>query len=93
MDAFNVAIGSVLNQKDDKKYDHHIYHINCQLNAVEQNYLVTERKALGMIYLVQKYCHYLLGYNFVFHIDHDALKYMLNKSQLSGHVARWILLL
>jgi hypothetical protein len=34
-----------------------------------------------------------LGYAFVFHVDHDALKYMVNKPQLSGQIARWILLL
>ena len=46
-----------------------------------------------MVYFVQKYRHYLLGYKFTFHIDHDALKYMVNKLQLSGRIARWVLLL
>ena len=46
-----------------------------------------------MVYSVQKYRHYLLGYKFTFHIDHDALKYMVNKPQLSGRIARWVLLL
>jgi hypothetical protein len=35
----------------------------------------------------------LLGYNFTFHVDHDALKYMVNKPQLSGRIACWVLLL
>ena len=26
-------------------------------------------------------------------MDHDALKYMINKPQLSGRIARWVLLL
>jgi hypothetical protein len=64
-----------------------------QLSAVERNYSVTEREALGIVYSVQKYRHYLLGYKFTFHIDHDALKYMINKPQLSGRIARWVLLL
>jgi hypothetical protein len=46
-----------------------------------------------MVYSVQKYRHYLLRYKFTFHVDHDALKYMVNKPQLSGRIARWILLL
>ena len=46
-----------------------------------------------MAYSIKKYHHYLLGYRFTFHIDHDALKYMINKPQLSGRNARWILLL
>ena len=46
-----------------------------------------------MVYSVQKFCYYLLDYPFVFHVHHDALKYMINKPQLSGQIARWILLL
>ena len=62
------------------------------MSAVERNYSVTEREALGMVYLVQKYRHYLLRSKFTFHVDHDTLKYMINKPQLSGRIARWILL-
>ena len=93
VDASDVAIGSVLSQKDDKGFDHPIYYSSRQLNPAERNYTVTEREALGMIYSVQKFRHYLLGYAFVFHVDHDALKYMVNKPQLSGRIARWVLLL
>ena len=46
-----------------------------------------------MIFSVQKFRHYLLRYKFTSHINHDALKYMINKPQLSGRVARWVLLL
>ena len=87
--ASNVAIGSVLSQKDEKKHDHPIYFANLQLMQAERNYIVTQREALGMIFSVQKFCYYL----FVFHVDHDALKYMINKPQLSGRITRWVLLL
>nr|PNR32308.1 hypothetical protein PHYPA_026434 [Physcomitrium patens] len=93
VDAFNVAIGSVLSQKDDKGLDHPIYYTSRQLVGAECNYTTTEREALGMIYSVQKFRHYLLGYSFVFYVDHDALKYLINKPQLSGRIARWVLLL
>ena len=29
----------------------------------------------------------------IFHTDHDSLKYLVNKPDLSGRLARWILLL
>ena len=87
MDASNVAIGAVLSQKDDKNFDHPIYYASWQLVAVERNTTI-EQEALGMVYSIQKFCHYLLGYLFVFHVDHDALKYMINKPQLSGRIAR-----
>ena len=84
VDASNVAIGSVLSQKDEKGHDKPIYFASRQLAAAEKNYTVTEREALGMIFSVQKFRHYLLGYKFTFHVDHDALKYMINKPLLSG---------
>ena len=32
-------------------------------------------------------------YHIIFHTDHDSLQYLLNKLDLSGRIARWILLL
>ena len=93
VDASSVAIGSVLSQKDEKGRDKPIYFASRQLTAAEKNYTVTEKEALGMIFSVQKFKHYLLGYKFNFHVYHDALKYMINKPQLSGRIARWVLLL
>jgi hypothetical protein len=93
VDASNVALGCVLSQKDDKNFDHPIYFASRQLIAAEKNYTTTESEALGMIFAVQKFRHYLLGYPFVFYVDHDALKYLINKPDLSGRLARWVLLL
>lgn len=52
-----------------------------------------KKKTMGMIYYVQKFQHYLLGYPFVFHVDHDALKYLIIKPQLIGHIAKLVILL
>jgi hypothetical protein len=87
VNAFNFAIGSVLSQKDSKDHDRPIYFASRQLSAVEKNYFVTEREDLGVVYTVQKYRHFLLGYKFIFHVDNDAFKYMVNKPQLSGRIA------
>ena len=46
-----------------------------------------------MVYALQKYHHYLVSYKFNFHIHHDALKYMVNKPQLNGMIARRVVLL
>jgi len=67
-------IGNVLNQNDETSCDHLIYFASKQLVDTKINYTTTKKEVMGMIYYVQKIQHYLLGYQFVFHVDHDALK-------------------
>ena len=70
-----------------------MYYASRRLTAAEQNYSTTERKALGLIFSVTKFRHYLLGHKFTFHVDHAALLYIADKSTLTGKLARWALLL
>ena len=88
MDASLIALGCVLNQKDERNTDHPIYFASRQLIVAKKNYTTTKPKALGMIFVVQKFCHYLLDYSFTFYMDHDALKYLINKPDKSERLAR-----
>jgi hypothetical protein len=63
------------------------------MSPTERNYTTTEREALAMVYSCKKFRHYLLGYKVIFHTDHNSLKYLVNKLDLSRRIARWILLL
>jgi hypothetical protein len=46
-----------------------------------------------MVFSVKKFQHYLLLNPMVFFVDHMALKYLVNKPDLSGKLTRWIVLL
>ncbi len=46
-----------------------------------------------MAFALHKFRHYLLGDKFVFYVDHMALMYLMNKSQVLGHIIRWLLLI
>ena len=63
------------------------------MSTAETKYSTTEREALVVVYACKKFRHYLLRYRIVFHTDHDSLKYLVNKPDLSRPIARWILLL
>lgn len=93
MDTLAFAIGAVLSQRDEQRRDYPIYFASRQLSAAEKNYTTTEREALGMVFDVKKLRHYLLGYDYVFHVDHYALQPLVKKADLSGRIARWVLLL
>jgi len=45
-----------------------------------------------MVYAVHKFKHFLLGNKFVFYVDHMAIVYLVNKPQVSGRIAKWLLL-
>lgn len=63
------------------------------LKPAEKNYTVIEREALGMIFALEKFQHYLLGNKVTFHVDHQALIFLVKKPKLEGRLARWMLLL
>lgn len=95
-DASAVAVGSILCQLVEgpsKGKDHPIAYASRQLNLAEKNYSTTERECLAMVFLAKKFRHYLLSNKVVFYVDHMAIKYLVNKPELSGRLARWVLLL
>jgi transposase InsO family protein len=92
IDASAYCIGANLSQKNADGRDYPIYYSSRQMNAAEKNYSVTNREALAIVFAFKKYRHYLLGYKTIFHTDHSSLKYLVNQPDLSGRVARWVLL-
>ena len=69
-----------------------VYYTSRQMSPPKKKYTTTEREALAVVYTCKKLQYYLLGYQIVFHMDHDSLKYLINKSDVSGRIARWIML-
>ena len=82
----------ILTQPWDDGMDYPIVYNNRKLNKVERNYSTKEREALGMVFALQKYRHYLLANPFIFYTDHQALKYLVNKTFHHGRICQWILL-
>jgi hypothetical protein len=93
IDASGFCLGTIPWQEHEPKLENVVYYASKQLSLAERKYSATEREALGVVYACKKYRHYLLGYKKIFHTDHDALKHLVNKPDLSGIIARWIILL
>ena len=92
IDASGIVIGAILTQPGDDGMDYPIVYSSIKLNKAECNYSMTEREALGMVFALQKYRHYLLDYPFIFYTDHQVLKYLVNKPLHHGRICRWLLL-
>ncbi|MCO5605014.1 hypothetical protein L7F22_059190 [Adiantum nelumboides] len=93
VDAFDKTVGSVLMQEQMHGWFLPVYYASRRLSIAEIKYSVTERECLGMIYSMKKFHHYLLGWHFFFHVDHSALLYLVHQQNLTGRLARWVLLL
>ena len=93
-DASNVAVGSALCQATGKnEMDQPVAYASKQLTPAERNYSTTERECLTMVFSVKKFRHYLICNPVVFFVDHMTIKYLVNKAELNGRLARWVLLL
>ena len=58
----------------------------------ELNYTTKEKNMLAVIHSVNKFRHYITGYEVFVHIDHSAIRYLMNKPITHGRVTRWLLL-
>lgn len=90
--ASNTIIGVVLWQHEDKK-PYAIYFISKSLSLAELNYIVTEKEFLVVVYVTNKFHHYITWYHVFIHIDHAAIWYLMNKPITNTRVTRWLLLL
>ena len=81
VDAFDIAIGRVLMQLTEPSWYRPVYYSSHsrKLSDAERNYSTTEHEALGMIFNINKFRHYLLGWKFTFHVHHTALLYLVEK--------------
>lgn len=92
-DASQEGLGAVLAQEDEAGLVKPLAYASRTLRGSERNYDVTQLEALGVVWAVKHFRHYLYGHKCVIVTDHQALKAILNTPQPSGKLARWGLVL
>ena len=90
-DASIFAVGGVLAQLDERGRERPISYRSKKLSAAEQKYAVYELEALGVVYAVRKFRHYIEGSTFLLVTDHNALLWLFRQPILRGKLARWAL--
>jgi hypothetical protein len=91
-DASDSTIGVVLGQKKNILI-YSIYFISKNLSPAKLNYIVTEKEFLLVVYAINKFRHCIIGYEVFIHIDHYAIRYLMNKPITNGKITRWLFLL
>ncbi|GKA09913.1 reverse transcriptase domain-containing protein [Tanacetum coccineum] len=77
-DASEFAIGAVLGQKDGKHF-HPIYFASKTLNAAQQNYTVTEKELMAVVFAFDKFRPYMVLSKIVVYTDHSAVRHLFKK--------------
>lgn len=88
----HIEVDIVLGQQEDKKL-YTIYNISKNLTHAKLNYTIFEKEFLAIIYAINKFWYYIIGYPTFMHNDHTSIMYLMNKLITSSHITRWLLLI
>ena len=88
-DASGESIGAVLSQIQDGQ-ERVICYGSRVCHQAEQNYDVTKRELLAIVYFFKVYRAYLLGRKFLLRTDHSALQWLRRTPLPIGQQARWL---
>jgi hypothetical protein len=83
-DASNLGIGGVLNQEGKP-----IAFFSEKLNESRKKYSTYDKEFYALVRTLEHWSHYLLHKEFIFHSDHEALKYLSSQQKLSKRHAKW----
>jgi len=91
-DASDHVLGAVLQQEQDGEL-RVIAYPSRALSNTEQQYCITRRELLRMVYGLKKFRQHLLRWSIIVRTDHAALTYLMKMPEPIGQQGRWLDLL
>ena len=88
-DASNSGIGAVLSQIQDG-VERVIAYASRTLSPAEQNYCVTRKEMLSVVFFSKYFRHYLSGRHCTIRTDHSSLRWLSQFREPDGQVHRWL---
>ena len=92
-DASTIALGAILQQKDEDGIEHIITYASRTLYQHEKNYSITDLECLAVIWAIKHFHHYLHEQKFLIITDHSALTHLKNMANPVGRLGRWLMTL
>jgi len=91
-DASGFAIAAVLSQQQEDGSMRPVAYYSKKMNSAQKNYGVTDKELLAIVEAVRHWRCYLEGNPYPTKVltDHQGLKWLNSKAELSGRQARWV---
>ena len=83
----------MLAQEDDEKNERAIYYLSKRFHDYKTRYIPIEKSCFALVWAVQKLRHITLPFEIWVVARINPLKYLFEKSALSGRLLRWLILL
>lgn len=90
-DALDTSLGVVLGKKYLTPYA--IYYTRKNSTPTKLNYTVIENEFLTVVHVINKFRHYITGYETFIHTYHSTIRYLMKKPITNDRITRWFLLL
>ncbi len=92
-DACDLGLGAALMQKDDSGRDVAVAFASRTLHKAERPYSTPKKECLGVIWALEHFRPYVEGLHIPVYTDHNSLRWLMNRPNPSGRLARWSLCL
>ena len=92
-DASGIGLGAALMQTDTRGKHRPIAFASRVLNSAESHYSVTDLEALAIVWALRHFRDLIYGYDITVYTDHKAIKGLFKGKNLSGRLARWLVIL
>lgn len=90
-DACDVGLGAALMQRDDRGRDVVVAYASRTLHKAERPYSTSEKECLAVIWALEHFRSYIEGLHVTIFSDHNSLRWLMSRPNLSGRLARWSL--
>ena len=89
-DASDSSVGCVLSQRDELGRDRPVFFASKALSESELNWHIRDKETFAFVFALRKFRYYLLGNRFIWHTDHEGLRWLTKTRDPRGRYARWI---